>query len=102
MQVDVTDTVIAQQQLQAAHAELAKEKAHMHELLVRQFNLIECLGKVTSVRESVGNNTAAAALLQNVLNQMVTSSSQVALDASQEDIKLLEPIGQGSVGFRAP
>ncbi|GAX73536.1 hypothetical protein CEUSTIGMA_g987.t1 [Chlamydomonas eustigma] len=93
-QVDITETVSAKQQLQKAHAILAEEKKRMDALVKRQYDLIACLGMVTDVGTSPGNNSAAAELIAGVQRQLAGSLSM----EDDGGLEVMEMIGEGSYG----
>ncbi|GAX83628.1 hypothetical protein CEUSTIGMA_g11052.t1 [Chlamydomonas eustigma] len=93
-QIDVSETVKAQKQLEEAHAQLAEEKSRMDSLLKRQYDLIACLGLCAEVARSGINNEAAAELIASVQRQ-ITAGEAVP---GGEQIQILEDLGSGAYG----
>ncbi|GAX80144.1 hypothetical protein CEUSTIGMA_g7582.t1 [Chlamydomonas eustigma] len=101
-QVDVTPTVLAQRQLQQAHAELAEEKVRTEALMCRQRELIECIGWVSQVGRSAAGDARSAELIDRVWQQMIQDGGRdhsVSCGAPElDDIELMELMGEGSYG----
>ena len=104
----MTETVVAQRELQKAHEKLESEKIKMDVLLHRQKELIECLGWVSEVGASAGGSRTAMLIdsvrkqlsRTTVLNENGPGSSSGSVDASSmgEVIQMQELLGQGSFG----
>lgn len=99
-QIDVTDRVLAERQLQQAHAELAEDKARLAVLTNRQYDLIACLGKVNELGKSVAGSPSAVSMLHNMRRQLLESSDTlVSSSTAEESIQKLEVLGAGSVSM---
>ncbi len=121
-QVDVTEVVVAERQLQSTHDQLAEEKQRMDVLIKRQLELIACLGKISGADEpptslslsDMNSDTAASSgplsprpgssqggrsnrlesqrLLHSVRQRLAEGSA-----STREAIELRELLGQGTV-----
>lgn len=60
-QVNITEEVVARRKLADMHAQLQAEKAQMDALLHRQYQLIECLSRITEVQEHAKQDAAGQA-----------------------------------------
>jgi hypothetical protein len=107
--MDVTEAVLAKQQLQMAHDQLAEERDRMDTLLARQHELIECLGKIGgldgavvrrgSKDDGISNqkplSIAASALMDSVRQHVWEGAKK-----PQDGIEIQELLGEGSVSVQ--
>ena len=105
--VDVTERVRGEESLKKALQDLELEKKRTESLLQRQYELLECLGKVTTAQTGIDKDSAAARMLEGVKRKMmVGASSTRAINAlsseqqyeTEEKLEILELIGTGSFG----
>ena len=101
-QIDVTSTVLAEREVQRAHAKLAEEKVRTEALLHRQHELIECLGWVSEVGRSAAGNKKAAELIDSVRKQIVAGGYSSGSSIGADQIELVGFLGEGSVSFWLP
>ncbi len=96
-QIDVTDEVNAQRQLARAHTDLAAEKARIEVLLARQHDRVASLSLIGEHSRSAATgtkNSAAADLIEGLKAQL---ASQPSSGDSDDQIELLELLGEGNV-----
>lgn len=103
LQIDISATVAAQREVQAANARLAEEKLRTDALVQRQYNLITCLGRVSDIQRAHSSPNASTHELINAVRRKLTSSAAAkgagagGGAADEDDIELLEVLGVGSV-----
>ncbi|KAG1655488.1 hypothetical protein FOA52_008959, partial [Chlamydomonas sp. UWO 241] len=95
-QMEVTDHVIAQRALQAANIQLHEQQEQKQALLVRQYDLIACLGMVSDAGASETSSKSQAEMM-NAVKQDLIAGDKMQMVAGG-DVELLEDLGSGSFG----
>ena len=111
LQIDVTAEVMAQEQVRQAYALLEDEKGRTDALLLRQHDLIECLGWVGEMGRTTLGSARSAELFDSFRQQLTIDNrdgkmggehgvqgKQGRQDVQEKDqVEMLQLIGEGSV-----
>ena len=99
-QIDCTDIVLSQRQLELVNEELVQEKDRMMMLITRQYELIKILGERME-KEQLTSDSDLENKIRSIRETLIDSGqarSSISGSSGPESLKVVKVIGKGSYG----